>query len=171
MDGTVAAFQAHGNHGAVAEIAARLTVATGRSADVIAQTLLNDRRAFLGITDMLVHLRGTGVQWNPADHLCMAGQVLCRSSPRWNVDAVWRDPRRRAKILSVMSSRKILPRSMGGISQVYTRAITVRTGSPWQSRITRRRGIRLLRSVTIFSAVRGAGTRLACSHASRGYYS
>jgi hypothetical protein len=45
---------------------------------MIAQTLLNDRRAVLGITDMLVHPRGTGVQWNPADQLCVAGQVLCR---------------------------------------------------------------------------------------------
>jgi len=81
MDGTVAAFQAHGNHGTVAEIATRLAVATGRPAVLIAQTLLNDRRAVLGITGMLVHLRGTGVQWNPADHLCMAGQVLCRQAP------------------------------------------------------------------------------------------
>jgi hypothetical protein len=78
MDGTVAAFQAHGNQKAVAELATRLALATGRSADMIAQALLNDERAILGITDMLVRLRGTGVQWNPADHLCMAGQVLCR---------------------------------------------------------------------------------------------
>jgi len=81
MDGTVAAFQAHGNQGAVAEIATRLAVATGRPAGLIAQTLLNDGRAVLGVTDMLVHLRGTGVQWNPADHLCMAGQVLCQQVP------------------------------------------------------------------------------------------
>jgi hypothetical protein len=81
MDGTVAAFQAHSNQGAVAEIAARLAVATGRPARLIAQTLLNDGRAVLGVTDMLVHLRGTGVQWNPADHLCMAGQVLCQQVP------------------------------------------------------------------------------------------
>ncbi len=81
MDGTVAAFQAHGNQGAVAEIAARLAVATGRPAGPIAQTLLNEERAVLGVTDMLVHPRGTGVQWNPADHLCMAGQVLCQQVP------------------------------------------------------------------------------------------
>ncbi len=63
------------------EIAARLAVATGRPSGPIAQMLLNDRRAVLGITDMLVHPRGNGVQWNPADHLCMAGQVLCRQAP------------------------------------------------------------------------------------------
>ncbi len=81
IDGTVAAFQAHGNQRAVAEIATRLAIATRRPAGLIAQTLLNDGRAVLGVTDMVVHLRGTGVQWNPADHLCMAGQVLCQQVP------------------------------------------------------------------------------------------
>jgi hypothetical protein len=85
IDGTVAAFQAHGNHGMATEIAARLAGATGRPAGPIAQTLLNDRRAVLGTTDMLVRLRGNGVQWNPADHLCMAGQVLCRQA----FDGTW----------------------------------------------------------------------------------
>jgi hypothetical protein len=70
--------QAHGNQGTVAEIASRPAGATGRPAGSIAQTLLNDGRAALGITDMLVHLRGTGMHWNPADHLYMAGQVLGR---------------------------------------------------------------------------------------------
>jgi len=39
------------------------------------------RSAVLGVTDMLVHPRGTVVQWNPANHLCMAGQVLRRQVP------------------------------------------------------------------------------------------
>lgn len=67
--------------GTVAEIASRPAGATGRPAGSIAQTLLDDGRAVLGITDMLVHLRGTGMQWNPADHLYMAGQVLGRQGP------------------------------------------------------------------------------------------
>src|SRR6266566_3508136 len=67
--------------GTAAAVADRLAVATGRLTGPIAQTLLNDRHAVLGITDMLVHPRGTGVQWNPADHLCMAGQALCRQAP------------------------------------------------------------------------------------------
>ena len=89
VDGTVAAFQAHGNQRTVTEIATRLAAATGRPAGMIAQTLLNDGRAVLGVTDTLVHLRGTGVQWNPADHLCMAGQVLCRQVPggTWTLSA------------------------------------------------------------------------------------
>ena len=81
IDGTVAAFQAHGDQASAAEIAARLAIATGQPAGLIAQTLLDDERAVLGVADRLVHPRGTGVQWNPADHLCMAGQVLCREAP------------------------------------------------------------------------------------------
>ena len=81
IDGTVAAFQAHGDQASAAVIAARLAVVTGQPAGLIAQALLDDGRAVLGVTDRLVHLRGTGVQWNPADHLCMAGQVLCREAP------------------------------------------------------------------------------------------
>jgi hypothetical protein len=79
IDGTVAAFQAHGDRASAAEIAARLAVTTGQSTGLIKQALLDDRRAVLGITDSLVHLRGTGVQWNPADHLCVAG--VCRQAP------------------------------------------------------------------------------------------
>jgi hypothetical protein len=81
IDGTVAAFQAHGDRLTLTEIAARLAGATGQPASVIAQALLDDRRAVLGRTGRLVHLRGTGVQWNPADHLCVAGELLCRPAP------------------------------------------------------------------------------------------
>ena len=80
VDGTVAAFQAHGDHAVITQIAARLAIATGQPTGLIAQALLDDKRAVLGMTDRLVHLRGTGVQWNPADHLCMAGQILCRDA-------------------------------------------------------------------------------------------
>ena len=45
---------------------------------LIDETLADDRRAVLGVADKLVHLRGAGVQWNPCDHMCMAGQVTCQ---------------------------------------------------------------------------------------------
>ena len=80
IDGTVAAFQAHGDRVALTEIAARLASATGEQASLIARALLDDKRAVLGRTGRLVHLRGTGVQWNPADNLCLPGQVLCRAA-------------------------------------------------------------------------------------------
>lgn len=74
VDGTVAAFQSHSDFASVDEIAARLAPITGQPASRIKQALLDDSRAVLG-ADTLVYLRGTGVQWNPADHLCVAGQV------------------------------------------------------------------------------------------------
>jgi hypothetical protein len=83
IDGTVAAFQAHRDPATVTEIAARLAIATGQSAGWIEQALLDDSRAVLGTSDRLVYLRGTRVQWNPSDHLCMAGQVLCREAPAY----------------------------------------------------------------------------------------
>jgi hypothetical protein len=71
----------HGNRSSVAEVATRLATTTGSPASLIAQALLDDTRAVLGATSSLVHPRGTGVQWNPADHRCVVGQVLCRSVP------------------------------------------------------------------------------------------
>jgi hypothetical protein len=81
IDGTVAAFQAHGDRVTIPEAAVRLAGATGQPTSLIARAPLDDRRAVLGITSRLVHLRGTGVQWNPSDHLCTAGQLLCRPAP------------------------------------------------------------------------------------------
>lgn len=80
IDGTIAAFQAHGNRALAAEVAARLAVSTGQPMCLIEQTLLDDSHAVLGTDNKLVYLRGTGVQWNPADHLCVAGQVVCRQA-------------------------------------------------------------------------------------------
>jgi hypothetical protein len=98
IDGTVAAFQAHGDPASAAEIAARLAVTTGRQARLIEQALLDDARAVLGLGPRLVCLRGTGVQWNPCDHMCMAGQVLCRegAGDTWRLSGeVWAaEPRR-----------------------------------------------------------------------------
>ena len=35
----------------------------------------------------LVHLRGTGIQWNPADDLCVAGELLAAEpvDERWAI--------------------------------------------------------------------------------------
>ena len=87
IDGTVVSFQAHGNRSSVSELAARLGATTGQSSNLIAQTLLDDQRAVLGLTDNLLYLRGDGVQWNPSDHLCAAAQVLVRPalSTTWSL--------------------------------------------------------------------------------------
>lgn len=80
FDGTVAAFQSHNDLGSVDEVAARLARITGRRGDLIKELLLERGHAGLG-ADRLVHLRGLGLQWNPADHLLMAAQVVCRPAP------------------------------------------------------------------------------------------
>lgn len=81
VDGTVAAFQAHGNRLTAMELAARVSAITNQPIELVAQNLLDNRRAVLGVTDELVHLRGDGVQWNPSDHQCMAGQILVQPTP------------------------------------------------------------------------------------------
>jgi hypothetical protein len=76
IDGTVAAFQAPGDLADSGEISARIGAATAEPPGVITKILADDQRAVLGASGSLVYLRGAGVQWNPADHLCVAGQVL-----------------------------------------------------------------------------------------------
>ena len=75
---------------------------------------------------MLVHLRGTGVQWNPADHLCMAGQVLCQQVPggTWTLSGEIHAVEQEQQP-DEFKEKKIPPRSMGGISQVYQRSIAM----------------------------------------------
>lgn len=76
IDGTVAAFQAAGDLADFGEISVRIAAATSEPSSVIRGILADGQRAVLGTTGSLVRLGGTGVQWNPADHLCVAGQVL-----------------------------------------------------------------------------------------------
>ncbi|BBX27413.1 hypothetical protein [Mycolicibacterium alvei] len=85
IDATVAAFQCHRDRTSVDEIGSRLARTTGKPADLIKQLLLDGSHAVLGATDRLVYLRGAGVQWNPADHLVVAAQVVCRPVP----EATW----------------------------------------------------------------------------------
>ena len=76
VDGTVASFQGSTATNRTAHAAARVAAATGEQPGLITQFLADGSRAVLGATGTLVHLRGEGVQWNPADHLCVAGQLL-----------------------------------------------------------------------------------------------
>lgn len=84
FDGAVAAFQCHRGEALIDEIAARLARATGKPANVLKQTLFNRSRAVLGV-DRLIQIWRSGVQWNPADHLLVAAQVVCRPAP----EAAW----------------------------------------------------------------------------------
>lgn len=81
IDGTVAAFQCHRDKASVDEIGSRLAHITGKPTSLIKRLLLDGSHAVLGAADRLVYLRGVGVQWNPADHLIAAAQVVCRQLP------------------------------------------------------------------------------------------
>lgn len=87
IDGTVAAFQCHRDRTSVDEIGSRLARITGKPTHLIKQLLLDGSHAVLGAADRLVYLRGAGVQWNPADHLAVAAQVVCRQVPetKWSL--------------------------------------------------------------------------------------
>jgi hypothetical protein len=80
IDGTVAAFQGSAAAGQIAEAAARIAAATGEQHGLITRLLFDSTRTVLGTAGTLVHLRGEGVQWNPADHLCVAGQLLIKQA-------------------------------------------------------------------------------------------
>jgi hypothetical protein len=75
IDGAVSAFHAHADLASLQEIARRIAVTTGQHPDYVAAMLTNAERGVLGRIDKLAFLRGDGVQWNPSDHMCMAGQV------------------------------------------------------------------------------------------------
>jgi hypothetical protein len=80
IDGTVAALQASAPASQATEAAARIAAATGEQPGLITRLLSDSTRAVLGTAGPLVHLRGQGVQWNPADHLCVAGQLLIKQA-------------------------------------------------------------------------------------------
>ena len=92
VDGTIAAFQAHSDRSTVVEISTRLARTTGAEADRFAELLLDQRRAVLGVVNRLVHVRGSGVQWAPSDHMCVVGEVLREDStgPDWGLSGeIW----------------------------------------------------------------------------------
>jgi hypothetical protein len=60
--------------------AARIAAFTGEQHGLITRLLFDSTRTVLGTAGTLVHLRGEGVQWNPADHLCVAGQLLIKQA-------------------------------------------------------------------------------------------
>lgn len=76
IDGTAAAFQSSSATDRTAQAAVRIAAANGEQPGLITHFLADNTRAVLGAAGTLVHLRGEGVQWSPADHLCVAGQLL-----------------------------------------------------------------------------------------------
>jgi hypothetical protein len=78
FDGVVCALQAHGDRAGAAELAERVARNCGGEAGEVQALLLDRERAVLGTVPRLLHLRGEGVAWAPADDLCLAGQLLLK---------------------------------------------------------------------------------------------
>lgn len=76
FDGVICAFQAHIDVAVLPEVVARLARVLPADPVEIEELLLDQRRAALGVVPRLVDPYRTGVKWDPADHLCVAGELL-----------------------------------------------------------------------------------------------
>lgn len=79
LDGIVCAFQAQTDRTNISELANRISKTVVRHPDEIEALLLNQEKAVLGSVPRLVHLRGEGVIWAPADDLCVACELIVES--------------------------------------------------------------------------------------------
>jgi hypothetical protein len=86
FDGVICAFQAHIDTAVLPEVVARLAKDLPEHPENIEWHLLDQRRAVLGAVHRLVSPYRAGVKWDPADHLCVAGELL----PAEPVDDGWR---------------------------------------------------------------------------------
>jgi hypothetical protein len=87
FDGVICAFQAHTDTAVLPDVAARLARALPADPVEIGKRLRDQRRAVLGVVPRLVRPYGDGVIWDPADHLCVAGELLPAEpvDPRWAI--------------------------------------------------------------------------------------
>lgn len=67
VDGVVSAFQAHTGREHRAEVARRIARSLDETPERIEGWLADERCAVLGSVQSIVHIRGEGVQWSPAD--------------------------------------------------------------------------------------------------------
>lgn len=85
VDGVVCAFQAHTDESVLPEVVVRLVKDLPAAPDEIERCLLDQRRAVLGVVPRLASPYRSGVKWDPADHLCVAGEVIIAEP----VDSQW----------------------------------------------------------------------------------
>lgn len=87
FDGVICAFQAHTDTAIPPEVVARLATALPADPVEIEKLLLDQRRAVLGVVPRLVSPYRKGVKWDPADHLCVAGELLSAEpvDERWSI--------------------------------------------------------------------------------------
>ncbi|RDH76900.1 hypothetical protein DVS77_18885 [Mycolicibacterium moriokaense] len=85
FDGVICALQAHSDLTVISEVAARLAATLPAHPAEIEERLLDQHRAALGVVQRLVYPYRKGVKWDPADHLCVAGELLVADA----VDGRW----------------------------------------------------------------------------------
>lgn len=87
FDGVISAFQAHTDTTVLSHVVGQLAKVLPAEPVEIEKHLLDQRRAALGVVQRLVKPFGAGVQWMPADHWCVAGELLSAEpiGPRWAI--------------------------------------------------------------------------------------
>ncbi|CAN5378383.1 hypothetical protein BH10ACT9_BH10ACT9_41250 [soil metagenome] len=102
FDGAICAYQAHTDTAVLPIVAERIAAALGEEPQEIASLLLDQRHAVLGAVPQLAKPYGknwetgtaaAGVQWNPSDELCEAGELLpdttdeqrLTEAPHWSI--------------------------------------------------------------------------------------
>jgi hypothetical protein len=76
FDGAISAFQAPTDASDLPELTLRAARHISATPEVIASLFGRRDRAVLGAVPGLLHRRGVGVQWSPADDFCVAGELL-----------------------------------------------------------------------------------------------
>lgn len=84
-DGVVCAMQAQVGGKNLDESARRIADRHQMDVNQVRARLTDASGAVLGTTDRLIGLRGTYVQWSPADHRCVAAEVLFTQAEHWSL--------------------------------------------------------------------------------------
>jgi hypothetical protein len=87
VDGVICAFHGHTDTTVLPEVVARLAKTLPAQPEEIDGYLRRKDRAVLGEVHRLVAPYRSGVKWDPADHRCVAGEVL--AAPAEPRDACW----------------------------------------------------------------------------------
>lgn len=87
FDGVISAFQAHTDATVLPVVTERLARVVDAEPAEIERHLLEQRWATLGVASRLVSPYREGVKWDPADHRCVAGELLAAApnGPRWSM--------------------------------------------------------------------------------------
>jgi hypothetical protein len=87
FDGVISAFQTQTDTTVLPDAAVRLAAVISAEAAEIENHLLDQRRAVLGVSRRLVSPYREGVKWDPADHRCVAGELLAAQpvGPHWAI--------------------------------------------------------------------------------------